>query len=243
MPELPEVETIKRQLEKKIVGKKLKGVKITALRRRAKILMIDFVDGTNLVFHLKLAGQLIFNGTPSPYTRKVFVFDDGSKLYFNDMRKFGWWKKTKGTEKIEAEFGPEPLEIDLKTFKSLFLKRQKSRVKPLLMNQKFIAGIGNIYANEILYLSQVHPLRQVQTLSEGEIKLIYQNIKKVLTQAIKHQGSSTREYVDANGEEGRTAKFHQVYQKNGQKCPRCGAVIKRLKVAGRGTFFCPSCQK
>ena len=243
MPELPEIETIKRQLEKKIVGKKLKGVKITAIRRRAKILMIDFVDGTNLVFHLKLAGQLIFGGEPSPYTRKVFVFDDGSKLYFNDVRKFGWWKKTKGTEKIEAEFGPEPLEIDLKTFKNLFLKRQKSRIKPLLMDQKFIAGIGNIYANEILYLSRVHPLRQVQTLTDSEIKSIYQNIKKVLTQAIKYQGSSTRDYVDANGEEGGTAKFHQVYQKKGEKCPRCGTVIERLEVAGRGTFFCPSCQK
>jgi len=117
MPELPEVETIRRQLYKKIIGKRIDSRKIVGLRRRAKILIIDFDDSSSLIFHLKLTGQLIFNGKPSQHTRKVFNFDDGSQLIFNDARKFGWWKEVKETKKIEEEFGPEALEIDFKTFK------------------------------------------------------------------------------------------------------------------------------
>ena len=116
MPELPEVETIKLQLSKKIVGKKLNGKKIVGLRRRAKILIIDFADGSSLLIHLKLTGQLIFNGKPLQYTRKVFNFNDGSCLVFNDARKFGWWKEVKETDTIERQFGPEALEISLGSF-------------------------------------------------------------------------------------------------------------------------------
>ena len=123
MPELPEVETIRRQLAQKIIGKKLDGKKITKVRRRAKILIIDFTDGSSLIFHLKLTGQLIFNGQTSKHTRQVFKFNDGSQLVFNDLRKFGWWKKVKDTKKIEKAFGPEALEANLKTFKVLLEKR------------------------------------------------------------------------------------------------------------------------
>ncbi len=145
MPELPEVETIRRQLSQKIVGKKLNGQEVVGVRRRAKILIIDFNEGTSLIFHLKLTGQLIFNGKPSRHTRKVFNFDDGSQLIFNDARKFGWWKKVKETRRIEKGFGPEALAINPKVFKVLLRKRPNSKIKPLLMDQKFIAGIGNIY--------------------------------------------------------------------------------------------------
>ncbi len=116
MPELPEVETIKRQLAKKIIGKVWQGKKIARVRRRAKLLIIDFKDKTSLVFHLKLTGQLVYNGEPGKHTRHVFVFDDGSRLLFNDMRKFGWWKKVKSTREIEQGFGPEPLTVNFKTF-------------------------------------------------------------------------------------------------------------------------------
>lgn len=250
MPELPEVETIKRQLSRKIIGKKLEGLpagrqgkKIVGLRRRAKILIIDFSDDTSLVLHLKLTGQLIYNKEPSRFTRKVFNFDDGSKLIFNDARKFGWWKLVKNTKKIEESFGPEALDVDPQTFKNLLKKRPNAKIKPLLMDQKFIAGIGNIYSDEILFASLVHPLRQAKTLEENEIKLIYQNIKKILEEAIKYKGSSVQYYLDACGQKGDYARRHKVYQKDGQKCPRCSAIIKRLKLGGRSAHFCPSCQK
>jgi len=243
MPELPEVETIRRQLSQKIVGKKLNDKKIVGLRRRAKILIIDFNDGSSLVIHLKLTGQLIFNGKPSQYTRKVFNFDDGSQLVFNDARKFGWWKEVKETKTLEKEFGPEALVVDLKTFKALLTKKPNSKIKPLLMDQKFIAGIGNIYSDEILFAAKIHPLRLVKTLTEKEIGQIFQNIKKILKKAIKHQGSSVEYYLDACGQKGDYVKYHKVYRRAGEKCSRCGTIIKRIKLAGRSAHFCPDCQR
>jgi formamidopyrimidine-DNA glycosylase len=243
MPELPEVETIRRQLSEKIVGKKLEGRKITGIRRRAKILIFDFNDKTSLAFHLKLTGQLIFNGQPSQKTRKVFNFQDGSKLIFNDVRKFGWWKKIKNTKEIESKFGPEALEIDFKTFSENLAKRARAKIKPLLMDQKFIAGIGNIYSDEILFAAGVRPLRLAKTLSKQEIKKIFLNTKKILKAAILHRGSSINDYLDAGGQKGDFAKYHRVYQKEGQKCPRCAKIIERLKIGGRSAHFCPGCQK
>ncbi len=240
MPELPEVETIRRQLSQKIIGKKLNGQKITGVRRRAKILMIDFADSSSLIFHLKLTGQLIFNGKPSQYTRKVFNFDDGSQLIFNDVRKLGWWKKVKETKKIEEKFGPEALEVDFKTFKTLLEKRPKSKIKPLLMDQRFIAGLGNIYSDEILFASKVRPMRLVKTLTGKEIQKILQNIKKILKAAIKHQGSSVKYYLNACGQKGNYVKYHKVYQQ--KKCFLCDEQIKRIKIGGRSAHFCPKCQ-
>ncbi len=243
MPELPEVETIRRQLSQKIIGKKLNGKRITNVRRRAKILIIDFDDNSSLVFHLKLTGQLIFNGKLSRHTRQVFKFDDGSQLIFNDARKFGWWKKVKNTKKIEKEFGPEALEIDLKTLKTLLSKRPKAKLKSLLMDQKFIAGIGNIYSDEILFAAKVAPLCLVKTLTDKEIQGIFQNIKKILRAAIRHQGSSVEYYLDACGQKGNYVKYHKVYHREGEKCGRCGTTIKRIKLTGRSAHFCPTCQK
>ncbi len=241
MPELPEVETIRRQLAQKIINKRLNGQKIIGVRRRAKILIIDFADRSSLIFHLKLTGQLIFDGKPSRHTRKVFNFDDGSQLIFNDMRKFGWWKKVKETKKIEEEFGTEALETDIGTFKILLRKRPNSKIKPLLMDQKFIAGIGNIYSDEILFASKVGPLRLVKTLTAEEIKNIFQNIKKILEAAIRYRGSSVRHYLDACGQKGDYVKYHKVYQR--EKCFVCGTKIKRIKIGGRSAHFCPKCQK
>jgi len=242
MPELPEVETIKRQLARKIIGKKLKSLKITNVRRRAKLLIIDFSDNSSLIFHLKLTGQLIFNGKPSSLTRKVFYFEDGSSLLFNDARKFGWWKKVKRTKEIEDGFGPEALEIDLKSFQVLLRRRPNAKIKPLLMDQKLIAGIGNIYSNEILFAAKIHPLRSVKTLNDKEVKRIFRNIRKILGAAIKHQGSSVEYYVDACGKKGDFTKYHQVYQKQDQGCRRCAAIIKRIKIGSRSAYFCPRCQ-
>ena len=172
MPELPEIETIRRGLTDGIVGKKLEGVRVTGVRRRAKILMIDLADGTSLIFHLKLTGQLLFNAKPGKYTRAVFKFTDGTNLVFNNVRKFGWWKRIKDTSEIEKDFGPEPLAEDftLKKFKEMLSHRTRSKIKPLLMDQHFMAGIGNIYSDEILFASGVRPQRRVKTLNEKEIK-------------------------------------------------------------------------
>lgn len=226
---------------KKIIGKKLNGKKITAVRRRAKILIIDFSDGQGLIFHLKLTGQLIFNGKPIKYTRKIFKLNDGSRLIFNDARKFGWWRKVKDTKSIEKEFGPEALEIKLDTFKGLLKKRPNTRIKALLIDQKVIAGIGNIYSDEILFAAKVRPLRRSKTLTNKEIKNIFQNTKEILKKAIQYQGSSVEYYLDACGEKGNYVKYHKVYHKN--KCSFCGAKIKRVKINGRSAHYCPVCQK
>jgi len=242
MPELPEVETIRRQLNKKIVGKKLDGKKIVGVRRRAKLLIIDFADESSLVFHLKLTGQLIFNGEPSKFTRHVFKFDDGSSLIFNDMRKFGWWKKVKNTKSLESGFGPEAFEVDLKGFKNILEKRPNAKIKPLLMDQKFIAGIGNIYSDEILFAASVQPLRRAKSLTPKEIKAIWLNIGKILKKAIENRGTSERDYIDAMGKKGDYLKYLKVYRKEGQKCPRCSGAVKRIKMGSRSAHYCPKCQ-
>lgn len=241
MPELPEVETIRRQLAKKLIGKKLNGQPVIKIRRRAKILIIDFKNGSSLVFHLKLTGQLIFNGKPSSYTRKVFYFDDGTRLVFNDARKFGWWKKVKNTKQIESRFGPEALKIDLSIFKDSLKKHPRAEIKRLLMDQKFIAGIGNIYSDEILFAAKIHPFRKINTLDDQEIRQIYQNIKKILKEAIRCHGTTAKDYRDAHGRQGGYASHLKAYGKEGKKCPRCGTVIKRIR-RGRSSHFCPKCQ-
>jgi formamidopyrimidine-DNA glycosylase len=242
MPELPEVETIRRQLAGKIIGKILEGKKIVKVRRRAKVLMLDFADGSSLAFHLKLTGQLIFNGQPSRHTRKVFNFDDGSRLIFNDARKFGWVKELKETKTLEGKFGPEAPDIKLGIFSARLARRPNAKIKTLLMDQKFIAGIGNIYSDEILFAAKVRPFRRVKTLSEKEIKNIFQNTKKILKKAIEHHGSSVESYIDACGKKGDFVKYHKVYQREGKKCGRCGGIIKRIKIGGRSAHFCGKCQ-
>ena len=245
MPELPEVETIRRQLVQKLIGKKLNGKKIVGVKRRAKILIIEFADKTALIFHLKLTGQLIFNGTPGEYTRRIFNFNDGNRLVFNDARKFGWSKmvKEQGLKDIEKKLGPEPFDIAEEQFVLMLAKRPQTKIKPLLMDQKFIAGIGNIYADEILFASGIHPLRQVKTLDKKEIHLLFANIKKILKAAVQSGGSSVRSYLDALGQKGGFAKYHKVYQKTGQKCAKCGSIIQRIRLGGRSAHFCPKCQK
>lgn len=243
MPELPEVETIKRQLSREIIGKKLEGDKVVGVRRRAKILIIDFTDGSSLVFHLKLTGQLILNGEASKHTRCIFKFDDGSNLVFNDMRKFGWWKKIASTKKLEESFGPEALEVSLTEFKKILSKRPKAKIKALLMDQKAIAGIGNIYSDEILFLSKVRPLRLVVSLRQSEVSSIWANIGRILKRAVKLRGTSERSYVDARGKKGNYLKELKVYRRENKKCFRCGALIKREKLGSRSAHYCPNCQK
>ena len=245
MPELPEVETIRKQLARKLIGKTLGKKQIVGVRRRAKILIIEFTDKTALLFHLKLAGQLIFNGIPGRYTRQAFNFGDGSCLIFNDARKFGWSKMASEQEvkDIQRKLGPEPFDIAEKQFVLMLAARPKAKIKPLLMDQKFISGIGNIYADEILFVSGLHPSRKAGALNNREIHRLFGNIKKILKAAIKEGGSSVKDYINSEGGQGSYQRHHRVYQKTGQRCVKCGSIIQRIKLSGRSTHFCPSCQK
>ncbi|MDP2951087.1 MAG: DNA-formamidopyrimidine glycosylase [bacterium] len=245
MPELPEVETIRRQLSQKIVGKKFEGKLIASISRRGKMLLINFSDQESLVFHLKMTGQLIFNGKETKHTRKIFQFEDKSFLIFNDLRKFGWFKLVKNADQLKEiqQLGPDALFVKEQEFASSLLQRKTAKIKPLLLDQKFLAGIGNIYADEVLFDSKIHPLRQVKSLKKQEVAKLFCSIKKILKKAIEKRGSSAKDYLDGLGNKGSYLAFHQVYQKTGQPCPVCKMPIQRIKISQRSSHFCPNCQK
>ena len=272
MPELPEVETIKNQLleqilNKKIIGaevikprminvpvadfkKKIEGEKIKNIRRRAKMLIIDFSNDYSLIIHLKMTGQLIYGretGRGTPHI--IYTFVDKSQLKHYDARLFGYAKLFKTTEADdfieERDLGPEILEKEftLLKFEELLKQRKKSKIKPLLMDQSFIAGVGNIYAQEACFCAKVSPQRRVEALEEFEIKKIYDCLRKILVSAVKDGGTSMDSYVDAKGEKGKYIFKLKVYGKGGEGCSECGEKIKTIKLGGRGTSFCPNCQK
>lgn len=274
MPELPEVETIKLQLEKEIEGKEIKdvrvneprlinlsvsrfqkvlvGLKIEKIGRRAKILIFELSKEYQLFIHLKLTGQLFFQSTMNDHLLRepqiVFTFIDNSRLFYNDLRRFGWLKlfKREQGEKflIEEKFGPEPLEKEFtqEVFKNLLENRSRMRIKPCLMDQRFIAGIGNVYAAEICFFAKIRPTRLIKTLTEREKKDLYFGIKKILFGAVKQKGSSVGAYLDIYVEKGEYIQFLKVYQRAGKKCFRCQTKIKEIRLAGRSTCFCPKCQ-
>lgn len=271
IPELPEVETIKLQLNQALKGLKVRkvqifspknfignpkdliGQKITGVDRRAKMILIRLADGNCLAIHLKLTGQLIYatGQLPNKFTRVIIEFDDKSHLFFNDLRKFGWMKLIENGElKMENEFeklGPEA--NDEKEFSLEYLNKTLScshkPVKSVLLDQEKIAGIGNIYANEALFLAGILPSRPANSLKPKEIAKLREAIISVLQEAIKHQGTSDRDeaYRQISGEKGRHQNYLWVYGRKDQKCRKCGGLIKRIKIGGRGTFFCPRCQK
>ncbi|MCX5695919.1 MAG: bifunctional DNA-formamidopyrimidine glycosylase/DNA-(apurinic or apyrimidinic site) lyase [Candidatus Omnitrophica bacterium] len=266
MPELPEVETIKRDLEKVIVGKKitevcvrnraiirepavsvfkkgLEGVVIKNILRRAKVLIFELSNGKSLVMHLKMTGQLVYPGGGKK-SRVAFHFSDGKILDFNDQRLFAElrllddWR----TLKFIQSLGPEPADLSLKQFKDM-LKGKKTRIKPLLMDQSFIAGIGNIYASEILFRAKINPERRANALTDKEKELLFKAISDILNAAVRHAGSSVDDYVRLSGEKGGYVKYHKVYGRQGKACLVCKAIIKKINQGGRGTYFCPRCQK
>jgi len=266
MPELPEVETTARILKTVLVGKTITsieifskkqfpndpkliiGSKITDVDRRAKILVIYLDNNYLLITHLKLTGQLVFAG-PGRSTRIVFRFADRSALFFNDLRKFGWIKILKKSQfNIDTfdNLGIEPLsnKFTQNGLINIFGKTRRA-VKVVLMDQKLIAGIGNIYANEALFLAKINPQRPANSLLEKEIIALKKAIIKVLKDGIKYQGTSADDdaYIKPDGSKGSNQNYLLVYQKAGQKCPNCQQIIKRTTIGGRGTFFCPSCQK
>lgn len=274
MPELPEVETIKRSLQKSVVGKKITGIevllakqfqgkkedvvgeKITSIDRRGKILKISLSNGKNLLIHFKLSGQLLWVGHPIPFagielpakTTHVIFDINGGRLFFNDLRQFGWIKVVDeaGVAKEIGKLGIEPFDKEFTAdyLKQIFSKTAKP-IKLILMEQEKIAGIGNIYANDALFEAGIMPTRQSKSLKDDEIDKLRKAIIKVLEEGLKYGGSSAADeaYIKPSGERGEYQKHFRVYQRDGQKCLKCGTTIKRIKIGGRGTFYCPDCQK
>lgn len=240
----------------------IKNSKILSIRRRAKILILTLSNNYSLLVHLKMTGQLlcapkipdgglkeILINPIYKYARVIFFFTDKSILVFNDLRKFSYIKiipQNKVQNYINDEkFGPEPLEKDftLEKFKEILIKYPERRIKQFLMDQTIIAGIGNIYGDEICFYAKAAPIRQISSLSSSQIKLIFQGIKKILNRAIELRGSSAENYVDASGRKGDYVKELKVYGRESEKCFRCKGIIKRIKLGGRSAHFCPKCQK
>lgn len=278
MPELPEIETIRHQLQKLIVGKKIKDVKVNLskivklplvdfrkvvigatvekVKRRAKILILELSNGWSLLIHLKLSGRLIFRKKgevlqpeDTKWNHLIWYFSDGSRLFHNDLRQFGYVKLVKTDELTDffkkEKLGPELLGKDftLDKFSVILKKKLRVKIKQFLLDQQNLAGIGNIYSDEILFFSRVHPLRKIGDLKPFEIKKIFEGIKKILPGAVKLHGTSADLYLDAQGKEGKYAPRLKVYGREGEKCKKCGAIIRRIKIGGRSTHFCLKCQK
>lgn len=288
MPELPEVETIKRGLNKLLpnrvivkvnfdwpkgfpnakvdIDNFLIGAKVVKVKRRAKVLLIELSTGYSLVIHLKMTGQLVFVGArdrwggghptdsligklPDKSTRITFDFEDGSHLYFNDQRKFGWVKLIPTLEVASLDFikklGPEPLnsQFDASQFIKRLKRKSNSRVKTAMLDQSVIAGVGNIYADEALFLAKIHPAKVIKNITDDKLKELFKSIRTVLKQSILKGGSSSRNYVNADGKRGAYLSFANVYKRDGKPCLRCGELITKIRVAGRGTHICPNEQK
>lgn len=293
MPELPEVETIRLDLEKTLVAKKivslqilsantvkhtksffnkkLLGFNFSEISRRGKLLIFKISGADNfLLVHLKMTGQLIYlegknkiagghslkegsfleavgGDLPNKHTRVVFNFEDNSQLFFNDLRKFGYLKIIDGGElvKILAEnYGPEPLkkELDEKYLKQIFKNRLRP-IKNLLLDQKIIAGLGNIYVDEALFLAGILPTRSAKSLKSLEVTNLVKAIKNVIALALKKRGTTFSDYLDSKGRKGNFSKFLKVYGRQDECCFNCGKEIIKIKLGGRGTHYCAKCQK
>lgn len=289
MPELPEVETVRRGLADIIIGRTVRstrvidspksfpnspsdiqeflvGARIATVRRRAKVLLIDLNSDYTLVTHLKMTGQLVYRSKsvafgaghpsdsligelPDRSTRVVLEFDDGSHLYFNDQRKFGWMKLYPSIEVPTIDFmkkvGPEPLEDDF-TADMLWerlQRRKNTTIKAAILDQTVLAGVGNIYADEGLWGAKIHPATRVKDVSRQAIAELWREIREVMSLAIEKGGSTDRNYVSVEGKRGNYLDFARAFRRDGLGCPRHPDVlIEKIRVAGRGTHICPVCQ-
>jgi formamidopyrimidine-DNA glycosylase len=256
MPELPEVETTVRALAPHVTGRTilearfftprilgwkaepdLAGRTIGAVRRRGKYILLD-LGGDVLSVHLGMTGKLLVNSPPETHTRAFFTLD-GATVNFVDPRMFGRieWNSTR-----IARLGPEPLEVAFEEFQRR-LKGRRTRIKALLLDQTFLSGVGNIYADESLHRAGIHPRAIAARLAPGRARRLFKAIREVLAEAIASGGSSISDYVDADGRKGWFQIRHRVYQRHGEKCRRCGSTIKRMLISQRGTHYCPGCQR
>jgi len=270
MPELPEVETIKRELAPLVTGRRVKSVeflwaktllspsiaefdsrvdgrRITELGRRGKYLIMRLDSGDSILVHLRMTGSFLVSrdqSLPDSHARAIIHLDDGSNMFFIDPRKFGKFQLVEdASTKVFDKLGPEPLSAAF-TSKSLAgrLRGHKIPVKAVLVDQEVVAGIGNMYADEALYEARIHPLRMADSLSGEEIKRLHRAIRQVLKTAIENKGASIANYFRPGGEHGTAHKEFKVAHRRGEECPACGGPIERIVVRSRGTYFCPGCQ-
>ncbi len=274
MPELPEVETMVRDLATQLPGRRVMAVEadfpgavvypgfeefeqrvcgqtVIGISRRGKYAILALSSGDILIIHRGMTGSLLLrrqNDPMDPYVRVTIQLDDGSELRFRDPRKFGkiFVMQPDGAERPLpwAAMGPEPLNgtFALRPFQES-LRGRTAPIKPLLLNQRIVAGLGNIYVDEALFLARIHPERQAGTLRPAEIKRLHGAIQQVLAEAIAHRGTTFNNYTDIEGRAGGFQARLQVFHRHGDGCPRCGTAIVRTVVQGRGTHFCPSCQR
>ena len=281
MPELPEVETIRRGLNDFVVKQKIRkvevlceksfigpvelvvGRKVVGLRRKGKALLVDLSGGITLMIHLRMTGQLVYRGDrsfagghptdtffkplPDKQTRVVFELEEGN-LYFNDQRKFGF-VKVLSTDEVEldpfiAKLGPEPWEMKAEDLYKVFQRRKGSPVKGVLLDQKVVAGIGNISADEALFDAGVHPASLCGNLGVDDARRIIEGACKSMDASVASGGSTMATYVRADGTKGNyLEKFAKVFRREGEPCLKCGCEIEKIRVVGRGTHYCPHCQK
>jgi formamidopyrimidine-DNA glycosylase len=303
MPELPEVETIRRDLQKTLVNeviakvkvlgatsvkpepkqftKILKDLKITSVERRAKLLIFNFdKEDCHMLVHLKMTGQFMHVGDdkvlsgayalskikkglafesednsklrhkarelPDSWTRVQFDFESGSQLFFNDIRRFGYLAIVDSASKQKTldNYGIEPFKKDftLENFQKVF-KGRKTLLKALLLNQKLIAGLGNIYVDELCFYAGVRPGKRVNRVTRKQIELLHEGCELILKKALDNRGTSFSDYRDASGEKGNNQSFLKVYGREGEKCTQCSALIVKIKLTGRGSSYCPKCQQ
>jgi formamidopyrimidine-DNA glycosylase len=263
MPELPEVETVTRSIAP-LVGRRivtaefrclrilrggdpdqmsarLQGRRIAGVKRYGKFILVSLDGGGYLVIHLGMTGRLLLGGPAGKHTHAILTLDRGVLLY-DDSRQFGCLQYSEDFPRRVGKLGPEPLEISYEDFAKA-LKRRKTRIKALLLNQGFVRGVGNIYADEALFRAGIHPLAIAARLRGERPRKLFDAVVEVLTEAIAAGGSSISDYVDAEGRKGFFQLSHRVYQRAGEPCVACGTPIRRVLVAQRSSHFCPKCQK
>ncbi|HAP93004.1 MAG TPA: formamidopyrimidine-DNA glycosylase [Desulfotomaculum sp.] len=274
MPELPEVETIKRTLEAKLKGlfitaveiflpklirtpvpeefqSLLAGQTIQRLERQGKYLLFHLSQNLTMIIHLRMTGRLVYSlpGTPlTPHTHAIFHLNNGYQLRFSDTRQFGNISlvPADNLDKVSGlnSLGKEPLSQEFtREYLKKQLRRHRAALKPLLLNQSFIAGLGNIYADEVLFRARIHPRRLSNTLTPREATRLFHAIQDILKEGIENRGATFRDYVDGNGTAGNYQNLLKVYNREGKPCPKCSKTIVKLRIGGRGTYFCPYCQK
>lgn len=250
-----------------LIGQVVAGQTISHVDRRAKVLIWNLADGYSLLFHLKMTGQVVLTKAdgerfagghptasmaadlPDTSTRVIFRLASGDTVYFNDQRKFGWIKLVEtaqiNEDALVGRLGPEPLSDDftLASFTTALKRHAKAPIKPVILDQSTVSGIGNIYADESLHLAKIHPRRLAGSLTPAEIKRLHEAIKTIIALGIEHGGTSFTHYVNALGGQGDYLDHARVFRREGLPCPVCGTIIQKTKVAGRGTHFCPYCQK
>jgi formamidopyrimidine-DNA glycosylase len=262
MPELPEVETVVRTVAPKLTGRRIvsarfsskhvvresfarlarrvAGRSIHGVTRYGKFIVIA-LDRGNLLIHLGMTGRLIVDGETGPYTRAVFELDEG-ELVYNDPRQFGRIEWSEGLPKRVARLGPDALAVSEAEFLARLKARRRARIKPLLLNQTFVRGLGNIYADEALFAAGIHPRADAARLSRVRARRLHEAMVNVLRAAIANKGSSISDYVYDEGRKGGHQQHLMAYGRAGEPCETCGTAIRRIVLGGRGTHYCPKCQ-